>query len=577
MYTFHNICRTCSCQGELRSLFVADPLILANMLTEVVDLKVVKGDKFPQNICTFCLEKLKSAYLFKKQCQAIQIKLELYLQSIAETSFNVIYKEEVFNNTQNVAPQSELIELKPQQAYDHNINGTGSIEESNHTVLEPIEHTLKEEENVGNISNTSNQDWDDMDRGSPTPTIEPDIDIFTPPEQQAAKERKKSKRVRNKRDMVRKKVECSECHKKVNDLELHMKKHLNIPFKCEICGAEMLRTNYARHLKAHKNERPFPCTLCTRHFRDKYTLRLHLRTHSGERPYKCTLCERSFKLQFQLKNHLNKHYAGEIKEPVKAEPVPDLDIKCEEEAEFECTDCNEKFTSKRGLSRHKNLAHGSGTKTGLCNLCGKLLASKLSLKQHQQHCQVKKEKDDKSSEDNEPKDFECETCNKKYSTKDALTRHKTLHRKKPHLCTLCGKLLASKLSLKGHQLIHSGGKPYKCNVCNQSFRHKQHLTNHRRIHTGEKPYKCTLCEKAFTEKKSLTVHMRIHTGENPYSCSFCNKGFYDLSNFKRHEAFHKLNEGNPTPRKSHTNNINNFNLQNISFNPPNHPLGFGHL
>lgn len=153
--------------------------------------------------------------------------------------------------------------------------------------------------------------------------------------------------------MVRKKVECSECHKKVNDLELHMKKHLNIPFKCEICGAEMLRTNYARHLKAHKNERPFPCTLCTRHFRDKYTLRLHLRTHSGERPYKCTLCERSFKLQFQLKNHLNKHYAGEIKEPVKAEPVPDLDIKCEEEAEFECTDCNEKFTSKRGTSKTK--------------------------------------------------------------------------------------------------------------------------------------------------------------------------------------------------------------------------------
>lgn len=44
----------------------------------------------------FCVDKLKAAYLFKKQCQDIHLKFERYLQNLAEnSSYNVDCKEEV--------------------------------------------------------------------------------------------------------------------------------------------------------------------------------------------------------------------------------------------------------------------------------------------------------------------------------------------------------------------------------------------------------------------------------------------------------------------------------------------------
>lgn len=175
---------------------------------------MVKGDKYPQNICSFCVDKLKNAYLFKKQCQAIQIKLELYLQSIAEASFNVVYKEEVFNNTA--------------ESTQDKVETTSEIPEADDSkpAIEPVS-ILKVED--GNNSSNWNDDWaDDMDRDDnppspiPDPTIEPDINIFTPPEKKKKEPKPKNwnRKERRQKGLVRKKVECGQCHKKVVDLEV---------------------------------------------------------------------------------------------------------------------------------------------------------------------------------------------------------------------------------------------------------------------------------------------------------------------------------------------------------------------
>lgn len=40
MYNFEKICRTCSFEGELQSIFIEDTILIADMLTEIIDLKV---------------------------------------------------------------------------------------------------------------------------------------------------------------------------------------------------------------------------------------------------------------------------------------------------------------------------------------------------------------------------------------------------------------------------------------------------------------------------------------------------------------------------------------------------------
>jgi len=50
------------------------------------------------------------------------------------------------------------------------------------------------------------------------------------------------------------------------------------------------------------------CAICSKAFKDKYSVNVHIRTHTGEKPFACSVCGKSFR----QKAHLAKHYHTHI-------------------------------------------------------------------------------------------------------------------------------------------------------------------------------------------------------------------------------------------------------------------------
>ena len=73
-------------------------------------------------------------------------------------------------------------------------------------------------------------------------------------------------------------------------------------YECKICENEV--TDISMHMKTHKVQKDFTCSICKLNFRHKNSLVRHMVQHSGERPYSCQVCNASFSHESLLKNHI---------------------------------------------------------------------------------------------------------------------------------------------------------------------------------------------------------------------------------------------------------------------------------
>ena len=83
-------------------------------------------------------------------------------------------------------------------------------------------------------------------------------------------------------------------------------------------------------------------------------------------------------------------------------------------------------------------------------------------------------------------------------------------------------------------------RPYACPVetCPRRFSRSDELTRHMRTHTGQKPFQCRICMRNFSRSDHLTTHIRTHTGEKPFACDTCGRRFARSDERRRHMKIH---------------------------------------
>ncbi|KAL0110592.1 hypothetical protein PUN28_013880 [Cardiocondyla obscurior] len=193
--------------------------------------------------------------------------------------------------------------------------------------------------------------------------------------------------------------------------------HKEETYQCAECGrCFKLKDSYLRHMRIHKDERPFTCHVCGKQFRDSGGLTRHIKdVHAKLKNFTCDLCSKSFASKATREDHRRTH---------------------------------------------------TGERPYVCDSCGKTFKSKASLYIHS-----------KLHTDVFP--HACSYCSKRFRRRQEVLAHVTTHTgEKNHGCDVCDRKFRVKSELARHKLIHSESKPFVCINCGLAFRQKRYLNNH---------------------------------------------------------------------------------------------------
>ena len=173
---------------------------------------------------------------------------------------------------------------------------------------------------------------------------------------------------------------------------------------------------------------------------------------------------------------------------------------------FKCDNCDKCFRDNNGLRSHAVLIHPQ------------LFPDLPLLKWKENGCQYSTENSYRYNYHllSHSLPFECNICQKKFTTKYRLKYHEFTHREDKTLeCSECQKKFRSPLSLRMHMRSHEPNnhdKKYLCEwpECGKRFPTKQKMEWHMNTHKSLKPYHCDLpdCDKAYANRLNRDSHKR---------------------------------------------------------------------
>ena len=299
-------------------------------------------------------------------------------------------------------------------------------------------------------------------------------------------------------DLPRREYPCSLCYHHGADLSLlakHYKQRHGTtfisPIKCNICNASDMSFIIEESLLSHKKKEhgidieTLLCSQCSMTFLSQGTRLSHLSMHGLEdelnSSYLCKHCLNVSQSIDELVSHCKEYHELENLPYFKCDKcsfVSDRFASTEEHyktvhglekySPFACKHCNytvNKLTEhRRHVATHKDISH-------ICDVCGKVLKTKVSLKHHKEFYHKKSDS------------CVCDICGFTTSHQLWLKRHiKNKHQtEKKKICPLCEKAFRDKNTLEVHlDNKHPGTEEKKhfCQECGQGFMYQYSLTNH---------------------------------------------------------------------------------------------------
>lgn len=274
------------------------------------------------------------------------------------------------------------------------------------------------------------------------------------------KKASKSKRVMH----LYKEIELTESDIEAErDTEASSDSFVNALFKCEKCveafpNQEDLNDH---NLKKHNKRLRFSCLVCECYFGTAAALSYHANKHRIR--YQCRSCDKKFLWRGNLLRHMKSHQARA-------------------NGNLVCVPCNRKFSSIATFKQHMKMSmkHISENDFNyMCSDCGNKFVNKTRLKDHINWEHLKNYI------------HRCSDCKKVFKTRTSLYLHRQMVHKEMsdnHLCDHCGKRFPSQARLHYHiTALHNKETPYKCTTCSARFSWHSCLTRHvRTIHSKEK-------------------------------------------------------------------------------------------